>query len=281
MEKLNLKFSDSNVDEIVLNIKSNPLAKQVISQLHLTDEEIKNNYELINNFLSNNKSCINCSGMKNCNHFTKGHRYGLKRDDDNDLTDYFTICDYYKDYYVRKNNLIYTTFNQDNILDECQKRFILDNPQLLGLEYIKKIIQIQNNDNVSGVYLKVSNSKIRLKIIQSLAYNLLLNHKVSIVKFSDLLKNIKSEFKTSGNETYNLLLDSEILIIDGLGNEAITTWSRDEILLSLLDNRLQNDKVTILCSEFSIEDLRKIYKIGYNDDVKANQLVEKIKDINS
>ena len=281
MEKLNLKFSDSNVDEIVLNIKSNPLAKQVINQLHLTDEEIKNNYELINNFLSNNKSCINCSGMKNCNHFTKGHRYGLKRDDDNDLTDYFTICDYYKDYYVRKNNLIYTTFNQDNILDECQKRFILDNPQLLGLEYIKKIIQIQNNDNVSGVYLKVSNSKIRLKIIQSLAYNLLLNHKVSIVKFSDLLKNIKSEFKTSGNETYNLLLDSEILIVDGLGNEAITSWSRDEILLSILDNRLQNDKVTILCSEFSIEDLRKIYKIGYNDDVKANQLVEKIKDINS
>ena len=281
MEKLNLKFSDSNVDEIVLNIKSNPLAKQVINQLHLTDEEIKNNYELINNFLSNNKSCINCSGMKNCNHFTKGHRYGLKRDDDNDLTDYFTICDYYKDYYVRKNNLIYTTFNQDNILDECQKRFILDNPQLLGLEYIKKIIQIQNNDNVSGVYLKVSNSKMRLKIIQSLAYNLLLNHKVSIVKFSDLLKNIKSEFKTSGNETYNLLLDSEILIVDGLGNEAITSWSRDEILLSILDNRLQNDKVTILCSEFSIEDLRKIYKIGYNDDVKANQLVEKIKDINS
>ena len=281
MEKINLKFSDSNVDEIVLNIKSNPLAKQVINQLHLTDEEIKNNYELINNFLSNNKSCINCSGMKNCNHFTKGHRYGLKRDDDNDLTDYFTICDYYKDYYVRKNNLIYTTFNQDNILDESQKRFILDNPQLLGLEYIKKIIQIQNNDNVSGVYLKVSNSKIRLKIIQSLAYNLLLNHKVSIVKFSDLLKNIKSEFKTSGNETYNLLLDSEILIVDGLGNEAITSWSRDEILLSILDNRLQNDKVTILCSEFSIEDLRKIYKIGYNDDVKANQLVEKIKDINS
>ena len=134
---------------------------------------------------------------------------------------------------------------------------------------------------MSGVYLKVSNSKIRLKIIQSLAYNLLLNHKVSIVKFSDLLKNIKSEFKTSGNETYNLLLDSEILIVDGLGNEAITSWSRDEILLSILDNRLQNDKVTILCSEFSIEDLRKIYKIGYNDDVKANQLVEKIKDINS
>ena len=44
---------------------------------------------------------------------------------------------------------------------------------------------------------------------------------------------------------------------------------------------LADEWKSILCSEFSIEDLRKIYKIGYNDDVKANQLVEKIKDINS
>ena len=58
---------------------------------------------------------------------------------------------------------------------------------------------------------------------------------LSLIFLFITLKNIKSEFKTSGNETYNLLLDSEILIVDGLGNEAITSWSRDEILLSLLE----------------------------------------------
>ena len=82
--------------------------------------------------------------MKDCKHSTLGHRYGLKRDDDNDLTDYFTIWNYYKNYYSRKNNLIYTTFLEDSILDDSQKRFILDNPQLVGLNCIKRIIQIQN-----------------------------------------------------------------------------------------------------------------------------------------
>ena len=95
-----------------------------------------------------------------------------------------------------------------------------------------------------------------------MAYNLLLNHKVSIVKFSDLLKNIKSEFKTSGNETYNLLLDSEILIIDGLGNEAITTWSRDEILLSLEANKVNTNTDVLRKNEVKmpswVDEVKKI-----------------------
>ena len=144
---------------------------------------------------------------------------------------------------------------------------------------VKKIISIQKGIKVNGAYLQVANSKIRLKLVKSLAYALLANHNVSIVKFSDLLKVIKSEFKITGNNTYQTIIDSEILILDGLGNEAITTWSRDEILLSILDNRLQSDKITILCSEFSLDDLKKLYKVNYNDEVKVNQIIEKINEI--
>ena len=74
-------------------------------------------------------------------------------------------------------------------------------------------------------------------------------------------------------------MESDVLIIDGIGNEAISAWSRDDILLSLLDNRQQMDKTTILTCEYEIEDLKKLYKLGYNDDIKVNQLIEKIKDI--
>ena len=279
MKKVDLNYSDINLDQIVLNIKNDSVGKAIVEKLQLTDNDIILYYELLNNYISINKSCENCKSMKDCTHSTKGHKYGLKVDDFGDLTDYFTICSFYQDYYTKKKNLIYSTFDTEDVLDENQKRFILDNPSLLGLDNIKKIVAIQTNTSKSGVYLKVNNSKIRLKLIKSLAYNLLKNHKVSIVKFSDLLKTIKSEFKIKEQDTFKILLDSEILIIDGLGNEAITAWSRDEILLSLLDNRLQSDKTTILCSEYSIEDLKKLYKLGYNDDAKANQLIDKIKEI--
>ena len=281
MEKLNLNYNNLNFDEILSFIKNSSLGKQLIEELKLSDKEIIDHYELINNYIKINKRCENCKSMSNCDHSTKGHRYGLKRDLDNQLTDYFTICNLYKEYYIKKKNLLYTTFNEEDLLDESQKNFIIDNVNILGMDFVKKIINIQKGIKVRGAYLQISNSKIRLKLVKSLSYALLSNHNVSVVKFSDLLKVIKSEFKITGNNTYQTVIDSDILVIDGLGNEAITTWSRDEILLSILDNRLQSDKITILCSEFSLEDLKKLYKINYNDEVKVNQIIDKINQIRS
>ena len=99
--------------------------------------------------------------MSNCDHSTKGHRYGLKRDFANQLTDYFTICDIYKEYYNRKKNLLLTTFNEEELLDESQKNFILDNASMLGMDFVGKIIAILEGQNVNGAYLQLSNSKIR------------------------------------------------------------------------------------------------------------------------
>lgn len=281
LKKINLKYNgDFDYDEIIKSIKANKTACLLIEKLHLNDNDIKNNYELINNYVKYNDDCLTCNKMENCHHSTKGYVYELIKNDDNTFSDMFSICDKYKDYYTRKKNLIYTTFNEKELLDSSLKSFVIDNANLLGIEFVKKIIDILNFKKSNGAFLSISNSKIRIQLIKSLTYNLLLKNKLSVVKFSDMLKDIKSDFKSNNTQnTFKIIIESDILIIDGLGNESITSWSRDEILLSLLDNRLQNDKVTILCSEFSLDELKKLYRINYNDEAKANQIIEKIKEI--
>ena len=281
LKKINLKYNcDFDYDEIIKSIKANKTACLLIEKLNLNDNDIKNNYELINNYVKYNDDCLTCNKMENCRHSTKGYVYELIKNDDNTFSDMFSICDKYKDYYTRKKNLIYTTFNEKELLDSSLKNFVIDNANLLGIEFVKKIIDILNFKKSNGAFLSISNSKIRIQLIKSLTYNLLLKNKLSVVKFSDMLKDIKSDFKSNNAQnTFKIIIESDILIIDGLGNESITSWSRDEILLSLLDNRLQNDKVTILCSEFSLDELKKLYRINYNDEAKANQIIEKIKEI--
>ena len=281
LKKINLKYNgDFDYDEIIKSIKANKTACLLIKKLNLNDNDIKNNYELINNYVKYNDDCLTCNKMENCRHSTKGYVYELIKNDDNTFSDMFSICDKYKDYYTRKKNLIYTTFNEKELLDSSLKNFVIDNANLLGIEFVKKIIDILNFKKSNGAFLSISNSKIRIQLIKSLTYNLLLKNKLSVVKFSDMLKDIKSDFKSNNAQnTFKIIIESDILIIDGLGNESITSWSRDEILLSLLDNRLQNDKVTILCSEFSLDELKKLYRINYNDEAKANQIIEKIKEI--
>lgn len=281
LKKINLNYNNNfDYEKIIIAIKNNETAKELINRLNLTDEDIKNNYELINNYIKYNQDCMNCNKMENCKHSTKGYVYELIKNDDNSFSDMFTICNKYKQYYTRKKNLIYTTFNSEDLLDSSLKSFVIDNANLLGVEFVKKIIDIINFKKSSGAFLHLSNSKIRIKLIKSLAYNLLLNNKLSVVKFSDMLKDIKGDFKSNNAQnTFKIIIESDILIIDGLGNEAITTWSRDDILLSILDNRLQNDKITILCSEFSLDELKKLYRVSYNDEAKANQVIEKINEI--
>lgn len=280
MKQLKLDYQNNNIEEIVETIKSSNLTKKLINELSITDEEIKKHYELFNHYIKINESCLNCKGMKDCNHSSKGLKYGIKRDEVEILTDCFTVCDYYKDYYKRQKNLIFTTFNEEDLLDESQKSFILDNANFLGKEFILKVIALQKGQEVNGAFLHLNDSKLRLKLIKSLSYALLLNNKVSIIKFSDFLKIVKSEFKIKdGTDSLQEVINSDVLIIDGIGNESITSWSRDEVLLSILDNRLQMDKTTFICSEYSLEQLKKLYKLGYNDEAKANQIVEKINDL--
>lgn len=281
MEKLNLKTnSNLNLADLLAKIKNDSNVKPLLNDLKVTDEEIITYYELFNYYVTINQKCFHCQNKNECNHSTKGMIYQIVRDQYQELTDNFTICKFYQDYYTRKNNLLFTTFNVEELLDESQKNFILDNVALLGKEFTTKIISLLKGQRISGAFLQLKDSKIRLKLLKSLAFGLLLKYQVCIVKFSDLLKEIKNDFKyTDKEDTFSLVLKSDILIIDGLGNESITTWSRDEVLLSLLDNRLQSDKTTILCSEFSLDELAKSYKISYNDEAKAQHLIDKILEI--
>lgn len=282
MKKLDLEYHDQiNLDEIVLHIKNSPMAKQLIVKENISDEEIKKHFELFNQYIKINEKCLTCQSMKDCNHSTKGYQYIIKRDLQSNLTDSLSICKFYHDYYKRKSHLLFTTFNDIELLDDKQKSFVIDNARLLGMDFVNKMILLLKGQKINGGFLQIKDSKIRLKIVKSLSYGLLLNNFVSIVKFSDLLQAIKADFNTNNKaNTFKNVLESDILLIDGIGNEAITTWSRDEVLLSLLDNRLQSEKTTIITSEFSLEELKKLYQINNRDEVRASQIIEKINEVN-
>lgn len=278
MEQLKIKMTkEIDYDSILSSIKSNPVGKYIIEKLDLNDEDIKKNYALINAYIADNEPCFVCKSKKDCKHYSKGYQYNLTKDEQGFIDNCISICKFYESYYQKEKNLVYTTFNKDNLLDEGQKSFLVDNIKLLGSDFVKQIIKIIKKEQNVGAFLVLKDSKLRLKLIQSLANELLLEHKVMIVKFTDYIKEIKKDFKNS--ELLDMAFESEILIIDGLGSESISSWSRDEILLSILDSRLQSEKVTILCSEFDVDELNKIYRLNANDEAKSKQIINKIKEI--
>ena len=71
----------------------------------------------------------------------------------------------------------------------------------------------------------------------------------------------------------------KVLVLDDLGAEPITPWSRDEILLSILNDRYENKMKTIITSNVTPNQLVNLYKIdsrGSEDLIRARRLVDRI-----
>lgn len=71
----------------------------------------------------------------------------------------------------------------------------------------------------------------------------------------------------------------EVLVLDDIGGESVSSWTRDDILLPLLNERMEKGKKTLFTSNCSMQELEVFYRIkskAINDQMGAKRLVERI-----
>ena len=101
------------------------------------------------------------------------------------------------------------------------------------------------------------------------------NVKTLYVSWPDFIEKCK-DFKNNTN-FLNEVKNANYVIIDDLGGESISKWSRDEILFSVINYRLEKNLNTIIISNYTQKELLNRYKINNEDDDKQTRsLVSKI-----
>ena len=107
------------------------------------------------------------------------------------------------------------------------------------------------------------------------------NRKVVYAHVPSLLNYLKQQFSNpiAMEEILWRMRTVTLLVLDDLGAEPITPWGRDEILLSILNDRLENKRKTIITSNLKPELLLPMYQIdtrGVSDEIRARRLVDRI-----
>ena len=102
--------------------------------------------------------------------------------------------------------------------------------------------------------------------------------------YPEMLNKLKSTFDNiseSFNETFESVKTCDILLLDDIGAETVTNWSRDEILGSLLQYRMEHNLTTFFTSNLNIEELETHLSLIKNntDKVKARRIIERIKQL--
>ena len=71
-------------------------------------------------------------------------------------------------------------------------------------------------------------------------------------------------------------MNCELLLLDDIGAEHITPWSRDEVLEPILQHRMDEKLPTFFTSNFDYSGLEKHFTIG-GEVVYAKRIIERIK----
>ena len=257
---------------------------KLCNKLELSEDILCKYTSKLENSVKELNNCKNCKGLGQCKNEVMGY-VNYPTVYNNNLSFSFVACKYEKEN-IKENNNSATYFEMPNFLRRAKMSdlFIDDKNRVKLIKYANDFIKKFNTDNkIKGLYLHGSFGSGKSYIISALI-NELSKKGVNgvVVYYPSLLKKLKEGFNNNSyDEVLNEIMNSNILLIDDIGAEVNTSWSRDEILGTILQHRMDNELSTFFTSNFTIEELEEHLSVTRekNDKVKAKRIIERIKQL--
>lgn len=260
--------------------------KIFVDQLGLSYEELAKYTSILEESKEEYLHCKNCKSILDCKNKISGHAY-LPEVKNNSISFGYKKCRYQKELDEKNKylDLVYTfDIPKDIRLADIKNIYKEDERRFKTIKYLLTFIKdYQNRKNPKGLYLNGNFGCGKTYLISATLNELAKkNIKSAIIFWPEYLRMLKSSFnQDTFSEKFDLIKQVPILLIDDIGAENMTAWSRDEILCPILQYRMEEHLPTFFTSNLSLESLEKhlsITKDGVSE-VKARRIVERIKQL--
>ncbi|HOZ89187.1 MAG TPA: primosomal protein DnaI [Bacilli bacterium] len=280
MENAKIKYSNKTL----LDLKSNYTAaqndllfKKLVKSIGAPNEVAMKYTSQLQDTVVELKRCENCPNLLSCQNNIEGH-VCYPNYKNNKLIFAYTPCRYQKQAIttnqVKGDNQILTAKMAD--ID------ITDKKRVKVIKWLKNFYdEYSSGKTTKGLFLHGNFGCGKTFLIAAL-FNELAKKRITteIVYFPSLLREIKGDFDSYADRI-EYLEEVDLLLIDDLGAEKVTEWGRDEILGTILQYRMTNQKPTFFTSNLNLEDLEAHLAItsSSEDKVKARRIIERIKQL--
>ena len=291
MKEMNLpnKVIDSELDEYAKktmdDIKSDKEFYEIVKALGdeknpLTQGVVKENIGKLGDWFEDYQVCKNCPGYENC---PKATRTQLSYAFENGmLVKQINFCDkevkqieYDSCFYFRDFPKEWSVATLSNLVMDSERKSAAKEFRSLCKKE-KYLLYIKGGIGVGKTYIAATLTNEYL--IRSKRRD-----KVAFVNCSELFKTLadkdhsyKEEDKKYFKDVMNILSSVPFLVLDGFGNEIKSTFVRDAIILPLLSARKRNDALTLITSNYSVDDIVEMYSFGKRTHPSAKMIGDTI-----
>lgn len=277
-------------NESVLELSKEKHIKDFLKENHLDPSIISEYWVEFLDYSDNVKSCMNCESIEQCQKGTDAMRNKLVYKDQQIVIE-LESCPYGKALEEKRELLekyVLTNVNDELLLTDLESLDLLKavkegKSKPNNKDAILKILAYAKNPTPKGLYLHGDVSSGKTTLLAGLMNTLAKKGKeIGFVHFPTYLIDLKNSFAT-GNQEQSLdkLMKVDYLLLDGIGEENITAWSRDEVLLTILSYRSMNKLPTFFTSMYDYKHLDKVYVLRKGDEIRANTVTSKMKALSS
>lgn len=271
------KLIENSLKDNYIRACRNPEFHKLVASLELTAKEAMNYTSKLEEYLQEENNCKNCHGLYECKNKIRGYtNYPQKY---NNHLMFSTEACYFKSQEFKKIKES-TTALQELETSSLKTIDTSDKNRYKLIKWVTNFIkEYDYGKNIKGLYLH-GNFGCGKTYILSACFNEMKKRgfRTKIVYLPDLLRTIKGDFEAM-NDIMDELCNIDILLIDDIGAEKVTDWGRDEILGTILQSRMNEHKTTFFTSNFTIKELEEHLSNKGVDKVKANRIIERIKQL--
>ncbi|MFQ9633780.1 MAG: ATP-binding protein [Coprobacillus cateniformis] len=208
--------------------------------------------------------CQGCQSLQNCRKDNQGMKKNLVYRDGEVILE-LESCLYGKALERRRlllEKFVITNVNDDILLTDLTSLEIVKKANSLspnGQNTLGHILKYLQEPNDKGLFLHGEMGTGKTTLLAGLMNSLAKKGKeIGFIHFPTYLIDLKASFSTGDTEyAMERLMKVDYLLLDGIGEENVTVWSRDEILLTILSYRLLNHLPTFFTSMYGYKDLKR------------------------
>lgn len=238
-------------------------------------------------YTSERANCDRCPGLDRCPNMLKGYQPNLVYEKES-VTVTFAECPLKKarDQQKRQTELIKSFYVPQDILKATfQTIDTSDSGRHDALKGAKDFVKayIDNPKDVKGLYLYgkfgVGKTYIMGAVMNALAER---NHVSSLMVYTpDFFRELKGAIQDNTlDEKLDYIKMAQVLILDDIGAETMSPWTRDELLGSVLQYRMMQNLPTLFTSNYDYDELED--HLAYSQKsgtevLKAKRIMERIR----
>ncbi|MEG1731890.1 MAG: ATP-binding protein [Longicatena sp.] len=289
MEKVTFTYALSEEQKIkkqqkVERLLKNPILKKWMNKYQVDEEFVYNHSGKLSDYCEMMEKCTSCAGLDFCRQPTLGKQLDLYVD--GLLYNRVVNCAYQqKELRALQHQKFYCEgdISKPYFLIDLKTLDVSKESKEYKACYDKVIDLLMDEHPLKGLYLWGKPGSGKTYLAAGICnYYAKQSKRVAFVNVPKLISDLKMMFHESEAMERKLyqIKKADVLVLDDIGGESVTSWSRDDILLPLLDARMEAKKLTIFTSNYAMNEVKQ--KLSgttnkNNEPMAAERLIERIK----